>query len=287
MISAKNIIIGTANFDKKYGILNNKCDKKNINKVLNYSKKKKIEFLEVSKDYNKLKFKSKNTLKNFKLFKKIDLQHKYFSSGKINKKIINYLFEKRRDQSCYAVVIRKPNLLLNSKGKKIFYLLNNLKKNKKISKIGITIYDTKNLKKILNNFNIDFIQMPYNFLNYRTFETTKKLIRNKKIETHIRSIFLQGLLLKKNYELPSDLKGLSKYWLKIDKYLSSIGMSRYSACLNYAAKSGANKLVIGIDNVSQLKHIFKIKNSNINIQKFKIKEKKLIDPVYWLRFKKK
>ena len=139
MISASKIIIGTANFDKRYGILNNKCDYKNINKVLNFSKKKKIKFLEVSKDYNKIKFKSKKILRNFKLYKKIDLQHKYFSTGKIDKKIFNYLFEKKGNKSCYAVTIRKPNLLLNTKGKRIFNFLTGLKKNKKISKIGITI----------------------------------------------------------------------------------------------------------------------------------------------------
>jgi predicted aldo/keto reductase-like oxidoreductase len=287
MISASKIIIGTANFDKRYGILNNKCDYKNINKVLNFSKKKKIKFLEVSKDYNNFKFKSKKILRNFKLYKKIDLQHKYFSTGKIYKKIFNYLFEKKENKSCYAVIIRKPNLLLNTKGKRIFNFLTGLKKNKKISKIGITIYDTKNLKKIINNFNIDFIQLPYNFLNYQTFEITKKLIKNKKIEIHIRSIFLQGLLLKKYYELPSELERLSKYWLKIDNYLSSIRMNRYAACLNYAVNSGANKLIIGVNNIKQLKHIFKIKNSKIKFQKFRIKEKKLIDPVYWLKFQKK
>ena len=42
-----------------------------------------------------------------------------------------------------------------------------------------------------------------------------------------------------------------------------------------------------VNNAKQLKHIFKIKHSKIKIQKFRIKEKKLIDPVYWLKFRKK
>ena len=104
---------------------------------------------------------------------------------------------KKKYNSCYGVTIRRPNLLLKTKGKKIFHLLNQLKKNKKISKIGITIYDTKNLNSIIKKFKIDFIQLPYNFLNYEVFNKTKKLIQRKKIEIHLRSIFLQGLLLKK------------------------------------------------------------------------------------------
>lgn len=143
------------------------------------------------------------------------------------------------------------------------------------------------MKNIINKFNIDFIQLPYNFLNYKIFNRTKKLIKDKKIEIHLRSIFLQGLLLKKNYELPFELKQLSKYWLNIDNYLDSIDTNRFAACLNFAINSGADRLVIGIDNVDQLKQILKIKTSKIKIQKFKVKEKKLIDPIYWLKFQKK
>lgn len=286
MISPNKLIIGTANFNKNYGILKNKLDYKNIKKVLSFSKKKKIQFLEISKDYSRLKLK-KNLLNDFKSFKKIDLQHNYFCRGNIENKILNYLFEKKRQNNCYGVTIRKPNLLFKAKGKKIFNLLIDLKKKKKISKIGITIYDTKNLKNIINKFNIDFIQLPYNFLNYKIFNRTKKLIKDKKIEIHLRSIFLQGLLLKKNYELPFELKQLSKYWLNIDNYLDSIDTNRFAACLNFAINSGADRLVIGIDNVDQLKQILKIKTSKIKIQKFKVKEKKLIDPIYWLKFQKK
>ena len=96
MISPDKIIIGTANFNQKYGILKNKLNYRNIDKVLNFSKKKKIKFIEFSKDYNSLKLKSKNFQKNFKSFKKIDLQDKYFSTGNTNDKILEYLFEKKK-----------------------------------------------------------------------------------------------------------------------------------------------------------------------------------------------
>ena len=76
-------------------------------------------------------------------------------------------------------------------------MLNQLKKNKKISKIGITIYDTKNLNSIIKKFKIDFIQLPYNFLNYEVFNKTKKLIQRKKIEIHLRSIFFTRSVIKK------------------------------------------------------------------------------------------
>ena len=143
------------------------------------------------------------------------------------------------------------------------------------------------MKNIIDNLNIDFIQLPYNFLNYKIFNKTKKLIKDKKIEIHLRSIFLQGLLLKKNYELPTKLRRLSKYWLNIDKYLDSINTNRFEACLNFAINSGADRLVIGVDHVDQLKQILQIKTSKIMIQKFKIKEKKLVDPIYWLKLQKK
>ena len=56
-------------------------------------------------------------------------------------------------------------------------------------------------------------------------------------------------------------------------------------CLNFAINS-VDKLIVGIDNVDQLKQIFKVK---IKKRKLKIydQRKKLIDPIYWLKFHKK
>ena len=72
--------------------------------------------------------------------------------------------------------------------------------NKKISeKIGISTYGTENISLMENkNIKYDIIQTSGNILDNRIFKFLK-LNSNIKKEIHIRSIFLQGLLLKKKF----------------------------------------------------------------------------------------
>lgn len=280
----KKLILGSANFNTNYGILNNKLNKKNIKKVLICAKKKNIRYIEISKDYKNLNFISKVKLNYFRFYKKIDTADKYFLKANTEKKLQKYLFDKM--VNCYGVILRNPKLLLKKKYYKIFLLLKKFQSEKKIKKVGITIYDTNYLKKIINICKIDFIQIPYNLVNQNIFKKTKKIIKKKKIEIHLRSIFLQGLLLKRTAQLPKALKKLRKYWLKIDNTLNNIRISRYNACLNFALNTNADKLVVGVDNQDQLKQLFREKKYQFKIPSFKIKEKNLIDPIYWLKLKK-
>ena len=100
------------------------------------------------------------------------------------------------------MTLRKPEILLTKIGKEIFGVLNDFKLKGIIKKIGISIYTCKKLEKILKNFQIDYVQIPINLVNISVFNETKKIIKNKKIEIHARSIFLQVLLLRKLHQLP-------------------------------------------------------------------------------------
>jgi aryl-alcohol dehydrogenase-like predicted oxidoreductase len=286
MSFSKKLILGTANFNSNYGILNNKVSNNKIKSTLNYARKKNILFLDTSRDYKLSNIKYINEYNNFKIFKKIDLDDIFFSKGNLEKNISTYLFGNKNSKlSCYAVTLRKPTKFFSYKGKRIISFLQKLKKNNKIKKIGISIYNAKNLKKIIKKFKIDFIQLPYNLTNLDTLKKTKKIIRGKKIEIHLRSIFLQGLLLKNKDQIPERLKKLKKYWSKLEKILEINGFNQISACLNHALSAKPDKIIIGINNKKHLDEILKIKIKKFKMIKLNIIEKKLIDPIYWSKLK--
>lgn len=277
----KKIIIGTANFSKNYGILNNLLPEKKINSILKLSINNGIKEIDTANEYNKFLEKNYLKLKKFKIYQKINL--KYFQYEKISeKKIYKYLFlDVNTKISLYAVTLRSPQILLTQNGKKIFKILYNLKLKGIIKKIGISIYNCKKLESILNNFKIDYVQIPVNLVNISTYNKTKKIIKKRKIEIHARSIFLQGLLLRKFSELPIELKFLTNYWKKIDKKLKLCNIDKYQACVNFVLNLGVNKLVVGFDNEDQLKKLLNIKKTKKCIAHFKILNKKLINPIYW------
>ena len=178
----KKIIIGTANFSKNYGILNNLLPEKKINSILKLSINNGIKEIDTANEYNKFLEKNYLKLKKFKIYQKINL--KYFQYEKISeKKIYKYLFlDVNTKISLYAVTLRSPQILLTQNGKKIFKILYNLKLKGIIKKIGISIYNCKKLESILNNFKIDYVQIPVNLVNISTYNKTKKIIKKRKIE---------------------------------------------------------------------------------------------------------
>ena len=280
------LILGTANFLHPYGIFGNRIPKNKIRDTLNYSKKKKIKYLEISKDYKNAHYFSKEFSEHFKIYNKIDLTPAFLKSISEND-LIRYLkIDENNNNISYAVTLRKPNILFKKGGKRFFKLLNKFRLEGKIKKIGVSIYNTKNLKKIIKNFKIDYIQLPLNIVNKEVFISSKRIIKKRKIEIHARSIFLQGLLLKNKNNLPKKIIKLKDDWSFIDESLNKIKVSRFSACINYVLNFKIDKILIGINDLKQLDEILKFKRISKKVPFFSIKKKNLIDPVYWLKFKK-
>ena len=90
-----------------------------------------------------------------------------------------------------------------------------MKKNGVISKIGISIYSPSQLDLILPKFSIDIVQAPFNIVDRRILNSgwLEKLSK-KNIETHIRSVFLQGLLLMQYEKIPNQFSHWNRVWLK-------------------------------------------------------------------------
>lgn len=283
----KKIIIGTANYSKNYGILNNILKKKEINSILKLSINRGINQIDTANEYENFFKKNHLKLKKFKIYQKINLRDFKYKE-KLKEKIYKNLFLNGNPikDSLYAVTIRKPEILLTKIGKKIFNILNYLKCEGVIKKIGVSIYTCKKLSRILKNFKVDYIQIPVNLVNISIYNKTKKIIKNRKIEIHARSIFLQGLLLRKSSEIPIELKFLKKYWRKIEKNLEKNNIDKYRACINFVANLKVDKLVIGFDNEVQLKKLLNVKRTKKIIRHFNIPNKKFIDPIYWSTLKK-
>ena len=164
-------IIGTANFYENYGLLNSKTSNIEIKKIIKLAKDKKIKYLDTAKEY-KSDLILKKYIKKFKIYKKINLENPFSK-----KKILDYLKE---NHAAYGVTLRKPGLLLKKNGKLVYNLLERLREKKIIKKIGISIYNTNKLKKIIDLFQIDYIQLPLNIVNKSVYQSAKEIIKKKK-----------------------------------------------------------------------------------------------------------
>jgi len=171
------LVLGTANYEKKYGIfkksLINKREKNRIIKLVN---KFNLSKFDVSESYGLNSFKKeKKSYHNLKLYLKLSKSIKFSNFQNINN-LIN-IFNK----NICAIFFHGYDLLekfLQSKSyNKVYNLI--LKK----YPIGISIYEPSELIKANKYLNYDFAQIPINIFDHR-FLSKKilKFIKKKKLK---------------------------------------------------------------------------------------------------------
>lgn len=167
----------------------------------------------------------------------------------------------------------------------LFKALKGLQQDKLINKIGFSTYTPNQVDFLLENFDFDLIQVPYNVFDTRLVDSGHlQSLKNKKIETHARSIFLQGLLLAppdKRSKFFSKWSNLFKKW---DIWLQSNNISGLEAALGFALSENLiDKIVIGVDSCAHLLEI--ISASKICIQNIprnlNTTDEVLLNPSIW------
>lgn len=287
----KKFIIGTAQFGSRYGVSNTsgKTKTKEVEKILSLLDKKKIYFIDTSTNYGKAeKILSNKIKKKTKIITKISAKKLCLNKiENIRENIFKQLKQSKKNlknKSIYALLINNADLMLTKKGTKIFETLKEAKKKKIIKKYGYSIYSFSNLKKICNKVKPDIIQCPYNILDRRLTEKNNlNFLKKNSIEVHVRSVFLQGLLLMSKKSIPMYFKKWENTFNIWEKWLNKSNFSKLSACLNYIYNTkGIDKIVIGVNKTKQLEEIFNIKMQKVLIPKYiSSKSKKLINPSLW------
>ena len=275
------IIIGTANFNKKYGILKKKFNNTDLSKLSKKIKKENL-FIDTAQVYN-----------NNKIIKKLNQKRKIFSKFKINfKKKNNYEFTnlKIRNQlkelnisKFYGLMFHDSKDIFSFKKNEIKKYILSIKKKKIAKFVGVSVYSPSEIKKVLKIFSPDFIQFPLNIFDKR-FISNKNLqvLKKKKIKLIARSCFLQGIILKESFPF-NNMRDIIifnqfQYWLKKEK------LSALTAAINFIKnKNKVDFLVIGVNNYSQLKEISQIIKSKkkIHVKTFKDMTPQTIDPRKW------
>ena len=164
----------------------------------------------------------------------------------------------------------------------LFHKLNELKEEGLINKIGFSTYTPDQVDFLLENFDFDLIQVPFNVFDTRLIEGGQlQALKKKNIEIHARSIFLQGVLL--------DFDNLSSYFSKwkkqFDKYQSTVeksGLSLLEYALNFTLNvQEIDKILVGVNSTDQLKEIVQAKKKQSSLSAFPIDDIALLNPGLW------
>jgi hypothetical protein len=281
------LVIGSAQLGMNYGLFNNKkINSKEFKKIEKLVLISKINFIDTAISYGNSeniignsKLKKLNIITKIKLPRKKNIHIRNWVSKKISRSLIKLKINK-----IYGVLIHNYKDLLGKNGKNYLLSLQELKRKKIIKKIGISVYNPQEIKKIWKFWKPDLIQAPFNPLDNRILDSGWiNILKKFKVKIFVRSIFLQGLLINENSSFAINKN--SKIILnKFRNWCYKNNVSLLQACLHFIKQfKKIDYLVVGFNNYNQLKEIIDVfKKKQINIpRKFFTKKINLIDPRKW------
>ena len=159
-----------------------------------------------------------------------------------------------------ALLLHRPDQLLESNGVEIWKALQDLKQKNIVKKIGFSVYDCNQLDALWDSFQPNIVQMPYNLLDQRfLISGWMKKMNDAGVEIHVRSIFLQGLLLMSKSDRPEKFNHWKEIWEVFDAWLLEYDITAVEAAISFAMDNPyIDKMVVGVDNVQQLEEILSI-----------------------------
>ncbi len=285
-MNKSKLSIGTAQFIDNYGLKKNtKLNKNKIFEIYDFCNLNNINKLDTAVAYKDAeKVLGLLDLKDWEITTKLN---KIPSNVSI-KKYINTQIElslKNLNIDCLDnLLLHRPEQLFSPIGNQIYDALMNLIYQKKISNFGYSVYSPQEFKDIYTRFKCNVCQIPFNIFDQRILESNfQNLIIKNKIKLQTRSIFLQGLLLLKKDEIHKYFYLWNKHFNKYFDFLKLNKTRALDLCVNFSYTSlFSDTIIVGIQNLDQLKQILKVKNINIkNLSSLKNSDINLIDPTKW------
>ncbi len=162
-------------------------------------------------------------------------------------------------QRLRGLLLHRPNQLLAENGRHLYQALLQLKDTGKVEKIGISIYEPSELDDLCGQYVFDLVQAPFNVFD-RRLATSGWLHRLhvEGVEVHVRSAFLQGLLLSKTGKSPAGFERWESLWSSWRTWIASAGLNPLQAALGHVLSyTEINKFIVGVDSLEQVTEIIK------------------------------
>lgn len=157
----------------------------------------------------------------------------------------------------YGLLLHRPDQLQGNTGDALFDALQQQQSNGRVNKIGISIYQPAELDVIFAQRHFDLVQAPFNIIDRRLAESGwLQKLHDRNVEVHVRSVFLQGLLLMPADKRPAKFNRWRSLWENWSHWLAENCLTPLQACMCYAmAFSQISKVVVGVESASQLEQI--------------------------------
>ncbi|WHZ10393.1 MAG: Putative oxidoreductase [Burkholderiaceae bacterium] len=157
----------------------------------------------------------------------------------------------------HAVLLHRPAEMRGSSAKPLLDALLSLKTRGLARKIGASVYGPDDLDLLQHEMPLDLVQAPLNILDRRLVDSGwAARLKRHGAELHVRSAFLQGLLLMPAERRPARFARWQPLWAEWARWLGETGLTPLEACLGYVlGVPEVDRVVVGVDNLRHLEQI--------------------------------
>ena len=185
-----------------------------------------------------------------------------------------------------GLLIHSCNDLFKPGGDLLIKKLQMLRSEGLVKKIGATVYSGEQIEQLMEKFDFDLIQLPVNILDQRLIHSGHlKMLKDKGVEIHARSAFLQGLLLM-------EIGGIHDWFAPIISKLSAfckdseeLSMSRLELALAFVQSvDEIDNVVVGVTSKLQLEEVVKASHNFVNTRDYHhlaVNDERYINPALW------
>jgi aryl-alcohol dehydrogenase-like predicted oxidoreductase len=252
--------LGTAQWGMVYGISNpgSRTDNQEVARILEFAEASDILLLDTAPLYGQAEETlGRQKLDNFRVITKTPR----FSSKVINPedaleltRSFNQSLARTKNGALDGLLAHDSDDLLAPGGALLIEAMRVLKDNDKVSRIGVSVYESGQIHALLDHFVPDIIQLPFNVFDQRLMvDGTLERLKALGVEVHARSALLQGLLTMDMDSLPnyfSPWRALLSAWHAayreqgLTSIQAAIGYVCDLACVDYC--------IVGVESYTQL-----------------------------------
>jgi len=282
------ICLGTAQFGMDYGIANKngKPSRDTVFDILDYAHSTGIRTLDTASEYGD----SESLIGEYITGRKADFKIiSKMATAKNNsdaEKNCRAALERLNQPCIYGYLVRST-ALNGYRGMRRH--LEELKEKQLIKKMGLSLYKTDELDRLLDSkLPFDIIQVPYNIFDQR-FCGYLPILRHMGVEIYSRSVFLQGFFFLDEAEIYENFTGARTVMAKLRGISVERDISINALCLCFAVlNDNIDKVIIGVDslrqikeNVASLKDINRVKDVYDELKALRLEDEEVLLPYKW------
>ena len=278
------LMLGTVQFGQNYGVSNRLgvTPVNEVSKIISFARSEGIDAIDTASAYGESQtVLGRIGVKDFLISTKIPSMRNQDISIR---EIVETSLDRLKLNKVHTVLFHDAKDLAGSVGIAAYDQLNDLKEQGLVSKIGVSTYSPQEAIELTERFAMDVIQIPCNVLDQRLMEEGV-LTQLSGVELHIRSAFLQGLLLMPIGEIPEYFSPIKQKLIKYHELIQSCSLSPLEGALGFIrSQNNFEKLVVGVNSLAQLREIvdaYRMDNECPNISQFAETDLDFINPSRW------